>query len=150
MHTLLIETLEKNSLGVQASGCLLHKVRITQRRAISSSDINQYLQNLTGKDFTAKDYRTWAGSALALAYLREAPWEDEAQAKREVVEVIRQVSSQLGNTPAVCRRCYVHPAVLSAYLAGSLRGQRKARARKGLRAEEAALVRFLEALEPQA
>ncbi|TRX73018.1 hypothetical protein FM069_19590, partial [Pseudomonas mangiferae] len=89
---------------------------------------------LTAQYFTAKDYRTWAGSALALAYLREAPWEDEARAKREVVEVIRQVSSQLGNTPAV----------LSAYLAGSLRGQRKARARKGLRAEEAGLVRFLE------
>ncbi len=72
-----------------------------ERHTVSSHDVNSYLQTLTGADFTAKDYRTWAGSALALAVLRELQWESEAEAKRHVVEMVKSVSKQLGNT----RRC---------------------------------------------
>ena len=82
------------------------------RHTVSSSDVNAYLQTLTGADFTAKDSRTWAGSALALALLRELQWEPEPDAKRHVVEMVKNVAKQLGNTPAVCRKCYIHPAVL--------------------------------------
>lgn len=115
-----------------------------ERHTVSSSDVNAYLQTLTGADFTAKDYRTWAGSALALAVLRELQWEPESDAKRHVVEMVKNVAKQLGNTPAVCRKCYIHPAVLDGFLLGTLAELPKPRARKGLRAEEVGLTVFLE------
>ena len=115
-----------------------------ERHTVSSSDVNAYLQTLTGADFTAKDYRTWAGSALALAVLRELQWEPESDAKRHVVEMVKNVAKQLGNTPAVCRKCYIHPAVLDGFLLGTLAELPKPRARKGLRAEEVGLAVFLE------
>ncbi|MGE8149896.1 DNA topoisomerase IB [Pseudomonas vancouverensis] len=114
------------------------------RHTISSSDINTYLQTLTGADFTAKDYRTWAGSVLALAKLRTLSWESETEAKRHVLDMVKQVAKQLGNTPAVCRKCYIHPAVLDGFLAGTLSQLPKARIRKGLSAEEVGLAMFLE------
>lgn len=117
-----------------------------ERRTVSSHDINDYLRSHAGEDFTAKDYRTWAGSALALEHLRKHRWQDEATAKKHLMEVIRQVSSELGNTPAICRKCYVHPAIIEAFLAGELQGLKKARKRKGLSAEEASLMHFLQAL----
>jgi len=84
---------------------------------VSSCDLNAYLREISGQDFTAKDFRTWAGTLLAFHLLRELPdAETEMQAKRNVVDVIKQVAARLGNTPAVCRKCYVHPAVLDAYL----------------------------------
>jgi DNA topoisomerase I len=115
-----------------------------ERHTVSSSDVNAYLQTLTGADFTAKDYRTWAGSALALAVLRELQWEPESDAKRHVVEMVKNVAKQLGNTPAVCRKCYIHPAVLDGFLLGALAELPRPRARKGLRAEEVGLAKFLE------
>jgi DNA topoisomerase-1 len=115
-----------------------------ERHTVSSSDVNAYLQTLTGADFTAKDYRTWAGSALALAVLRELQWEPESDAKRHVVEMVKNVAKQLGNTPAVCRKCYIHPAVLDGFLLGALAELPRPRARKGLRAEEVGLAVFLE------
>jgi DNA topoisomerase-1 len=115
-----------------------------ERHTVSSSDVNAYLQTLTGADFTAKDYRTWAGSALALAVLRELQWETESDAKRHVVEMVKNVAKQLGNTPAVCRKCYIHPAVLDGFLLGALAELPRPRARKGLRAEEVGLAVFLE------
>lgn len=115
-----------------------------ERRVVDSADVNAYLRDLTGADFTAKDYRTWAGSVLALALLRERSSENASDARRQVVEVIAAVAHRLGNTPAVCRKCYVHPAVVDAFLAGELNALPPARARKGLRREEAALLRFLE------
>jgi len=117
-----------------------------ERHCVSSSDINAYLKTLTGADFTAKDYRTWAGSAAALAGLRTLSWETETQAKKHVVEMVRQVARQLGNTPAVCRKCYIHPAVLEGFLLGALRELPKPRVRKGLSEEEAALAMFLQRL----
>jgi DNA topoisomerase I len=115
-----------------------------ERHTVSSSDVNAYLQTLTGADFTAKDYRTWAGSALALSVLRELHWEPESDAKRHVVEMVKNVAKQLGNTPAVCRKCYIHPAVMEVFLLGALAELPRPRTRKGLRAEEVGLAMFLE------
>ncbi|MBT9263607.1 DNA topoisomerase IB [Pseudomonas sp. MG-9] len=115
-----------------------------ERHTISSHDVNAYLQTLTGADFTAKDYRTWAGSALALAVLRELQWESEAEAKRHVVDMVKNVAKQLGNTPAVCRKCYIHPAVVERFMLGALAELPRPRVRKGLRSEEVALAMFLE------
>lgn len=90
-----------------------------ERRHVTSDDVNQYLRDITGQDITAKDFRTWAGTVLAAAALRDAAgFETEAEAKRRVVAAIDSVAKKLGHTRAVCRRAYVHPAVISAYMAG--------------------------------
>ncbi|MGY2373031.1 DNA topoisomerase IB [Pseudomonas sp. SDO524_S393] len=117
-----------------------------ERHTVSSHDVNAYLHSLTGADFTAKDYRTWAGTALALAVLRELEWQPESDAKRHVVATVKSVAKQLGNTPAVCRKCYIHPAVLEHFSLGQLSRLPKPRVRKGLKAEEVALAMFLEQL----
>jgi DNA topoisomerase-1 len=115
------------------------------RHPVSSCDVNQFIQELTGGDFTAKDYRTWAGSALALDDLRRRDWQPEAAARHNLVETVKQVSRQLGNTPAVCRQCYIHPDVLEAFASGELAQLPKARKRKWLSSEEVALLNFLTA-----
>ncbi|ARB30183.1 DNA topoisomerase IB [Pseudomonas tolaasii] len=117
-----------------------------ERHTVTSSDVNAYLHSLTGADFTAKDYRTWAGTAMALAVLRELEWQPESDAKRHVVAMVKDVAKQLGNTPAVCRKCYIHPAVLEHFSLGELSKLPKPRVRKGLKAEEVALAMFLEQL----
>ncbi len=90
------------------------------RHAIDSADVNEYLREITGQHFTAKDFRTWAGSVLASMMLRELePFDSATQAKKNVVQAIASVAARLGNTPSVCRKCYVHPAVLEAYLEGT-------------------------------
>ena len=90
---------------------------------ISSDDVNEYLREISGIDMTAKDFRTWAGTVLAYRALRAlAPVENGKAAKKNVVEAVRLTADQLGNTPAVARRSYVHPAVLEAYLEGSIGG----------------------------
>jgi len=118
-----------------------------ERHRVSSSDVNAYLHELTGAEFTAKDFRTWAGSALALAVLRQLHGEPEAEAKKQIVEMVKSVARQLGNTPAVCRKCYIHPAVLEAFIRGDLAKLPKPRIRKDLRAEEVALTLFLQQQE---
>ncbi|MFJ4193921.1 DNA topoisomerase IB [Pseudomonas sp. NPDC089534] len=115
-----------------------------ERHTVTSSDINACLQALTGADFTAKDYRTWAGSALALAILQEQRWASETEAKHQVMDMIKHVARALGNTPAVCRKCYIHPALIERFMLGELTGLPRPRVRKGLRAEEVALAMFLE------
>ena len=91
------------------------------RHSVDASDVNDYLRQITNEDFTAKDFRTWAGTVLACAMLRELqPPETQTQAKKNVVEAIKRVASRLGNTPSVCRKCYVHPAVLESYMGGAL------------------------------
>lgn len=117
-----------------------------QRHAVGSSEVNQFLQQLTGADFTAKDYRTWAGSVLALDLLRPLAWESESEARRQVAAIVRQVAARLGNTPAVCRRCYIHPAVLDHYQQGRLAALPRVKPRRGLELEEASLLLFLQAL----
>jgi DNA topoisomerase-1 len=89
--------------------------------SIDSSDVNDYLREITEQPFTAKDFRTWAGTVLACLQLREFElFESQTQARKNVVEAIKRVAEQLGNTPAVCRKCYVHPMVLESYLSGDL------------------------------
>ncbi len=90
-----------------------------ERHSIDSADVNEYLHEITGEHFTAKDFRTWAGSVLASAMLREfEPFSTATEAKKNIVQAIAAVASRLGNTPSVCRKCYVHPAVIEAYLGG--------------------------------
>lgn len=91
------------------------------RRPVSSQDVNRYLRETCGADYSAKDFRTWAGTVLAAVALREAgTFESEAEAKHNVVGAIERVARRLRNTRAVCRRSYVHPAVIDSYLDGSL------------------------------
>jgi DNA topoisomerase-1 len=88
---------------------------------IDSSEVNDYIHRVAGEDFTAKDFRTWAGTVLAVRTLRScSPCVKKGQARKNVVACIKAVAARLGNTPAVCRRSYVHPAVLQAYLGGLL------------------------------
>ncbi|MCE4069306.1 MULTISPECIES: DNA topoisomerase IB [Pseudomonas] len=114
-----------------------------QRHMIDSRDINTYLREHAGEEFTAKDYRTWAGTTLALEHCRRTRWEDEKSANRQLKAIIQQVADELGNTPAICRKCYIHPRVIEAFLAGELNGLRKSRKRQNLSAEEATLLAFL-------
>jgi DNA topoisomerase I len=123
-----------------------------ERHAIDSSDVNEYLREITGQHFTAKDFRTWAGSVLACDLLRGmGAFESAAQAKKNVVAAIKAVALKLGNTPAVCRKCYVHPAVLEAYLGGITLEEAKAQLDEEigahaaeLRKEERTFLRLLE------
>ena len=93
--------------------------------------MNEYLREITGEDFTAKDFRTWAGTVLAAQLLRDfAGFDSEAQAKKNIVRAIEAVAKRLGNTKAVCRKCYIHPAVLDSYLDGSMLATVAQRARR--------------------
>jgi DNA topoisomerase I len=127
-------------------------------RDIGSSDVNDYLRDISGQDFTAKDFRTWAGTALAAQALREfEDFDSKAAARRNVTRAIERVAKRLGNTKAVCRKCYVHPAVIDAYMDRSLVATLKERAETELRntlsrlpPEEAAVLALLQqAMEQQ-
>jgi DNA topoisomerase-1 len=88
---------------------------------VDSADVNEYLREISEQDFTAKDFRTWAGTVLACTMLQEfEAFQSQTQAKKNVVQAIKDVAEHLGNTPAVCRKCYVHPAVLDTYFSGGL------------------------------
>ena len=88
---------------------------------VDSDTVNDYLREITGEDFTAKDFRTWAGTVLAALALQEfEAFDSQTQAKKNVVRAIERVAERLGNTPSVCRKCYVHPTILDAYLDGSM------------------------------
>lgn len=113
------------------------------RRPVGSSDINDYLREASGADFTAKDYRTWAGSVFALAALRAIEPQSGAHAHKHLVETIKTVAATLRNTPAVCRRCYIHPAVIEGFEAGELGDLPKVKTRRGLKADEAAFAALL-------
>jgi DNA topoisomerase-1 len=148
-----------------------------RRQTIDSADVNAYLRQITGQDFTAKDFRTWAGTVLATLALQEfAEFDSQARAKKNIVQAIKTVAERskrseraallckknivqaiktvaerLGNTPTICRQCYVHPAVLDAYLDGSMLRTLKRRAERemreslsGLHAEEAAVLVLLQ------
>lgn len=90
-------------------------------RNVTSNDVNEYLREITQEDFTAKDFRTWAGTVLAARAFKEVrQFDSQAQAKRNIVSAIESVAKKLGNTRAVCRKCYIHPAVVNSYLDGTL------------------------------
>jgi DNA topoisomerase I len=118
------------------------------RQTIGSEDVNAYIREISGQEFTAKDFRTWAGTLLAVAALTEVgPWSTQRQAKANVLRAIDRVAEQLNNTRAVCRKYYVHPAVFESYLAGTmldaLQNGTKESARSALNGEEASVVRLL-------
>ena len=97
--------------------------------------MNDYLREITGKDITAKDFRTWAGTVLAAMALNELEsFDSAAQAKRNLRAAIEKVSARLGNTPTICRKCYVHPEVLNSYMDGNLVLELKSKAESELRA----------------
>lgn len=98
--------------------------------SITSGDVNQYLRALSGGEFTAKDFRTWSGTVMAAEELRRSPsCVNKTRGKKQIVLAIEVVSKRLGNTPSVCRKSYVHPAVLDAYLDGTIHSTRVRRAR---------------------
>jgi DNA topoisomerase-1 len=119
---------------------------------IDSEDVNDYLRAIAGDEFSAKDFRTWAGTVLATLALQELEsFDSKARAKKNVVRAIESVAAQLGNTPAICKRSYVHPAVIETYLDGQLakvlkqRAEQKLRAKIGsLRPEETAVLALLQ------
>jgi DNA topoisomerase I len=122
-----------------------------ERHTVSSTEVNAYLREITGEDITAKDFRTWAGTNLAALALREFRRVDsEAMRKRAVVRAVERVAKSLGNTPAICRRCYIHPAIFEGFVDGTLLATLAEQTRlylareiEGMSAEEAAVVAFL-------
>ena len=120
------------------------------RQTVGSEEVNAYLKEVTGQDFTSKDFRTWAGTVLAAQLLREfSAYASDAEAKRNIVRAVEQVAKRLGNTKAVCRKCYIHPAIFDAYLDGSMldtiaqRARRISRAVDRLTHEETAVLSLL-------
>ena len=129
-----------------------------ERRVIESSDVNQYLREVTGQDFTAKDFRTWAGTVVAAHTLREmGAAETKTELKQNINAAVKTAAERLGNTPTICRKCYVHPSVLDAYEDGSLltseigrRERRMISPDDGLAVEEAEVLAFLRRMEREA
>lgn len=127
-----------------------------QPQKIESADVNAYLREIGGEEFSAKDFRTWAGTVLAAIALRDlGKFETKAQAKKNLVQAIDNVARRLGNTPSVCRKCYIHPVVLDSYLDGVTLEQVRAKASAALAAagrnggaelndEERAVLAFLQ------
>ncbi len=121
-------------------------------RNITSQDVNEYLKEITGEDFTAKDFRTWAGTVLAAMALNAVgAFETKKEAKANIKQAITAVAKMLGNTPAICRKCYVHPGVLENYLDGkSIEGLKKKTEEAledqhvDLREGEKAILKFLQ------
>jgi DNA topoisomerase-1 len=119
---------------------------------ISSTDVNAYLREIAGAEFSAKDFRTWSGTVLAAFTLREfGQFKNQKQARRNLVSAIEDVARRLGNTPTICRKCYIHPAVMDGYLDGKTIGVLKARAAadlyapsSSLSADEKAVLAFLQ------
>ncbi|WBY02673.1 DNA topoisomerase IB [Ramlibacter tataouinensis] len=92
-----------------------------QVRELTSTDVNAYLREISGSEITAKDFRTWGGTVMAALALQDAGMADtQAAMKKSLRDAIADVAARLGNTPAICRKCYVHPEVLAAWQAGEL------------------------------
>ncbi len=122
-----------------------------QRQTVTSADVNAYLKEVSGAHITAKDFRTWTGTVLAAMALSEFEKADsKARAKKNVTRAVERVASMLGNTPTICRKCYVHPHIVDAYLDGGLLlevqediDRQLSGELESLRAEEAAVLSFL-------
>ncbi len=124
-----------------------------ERHRITSDDVNDYLHAIAGDTFSAKDFRTWHGTVLAVLALQELHAADDGRpTKRTVTQAVERVAARLGNTPAICRKCYIHPAVIAAFAEGRLietltiGGRRAASGRsspRGLGSDEAMVLRFL-------
>jgi DNA topoisomerase I len=124
-----------------------------ETRDLTSSDVNAYLKEISGEDITAKDFRTWHGTVLAALALHEfEKFDNQAGAKKNIREAIQRVAARLGNTPTICRKCYIHPEILNTYVEGSLlldvKEKIEAELRDdlpGLKPEEAAVLTLLQA-----
>ena len=120
-------------------------------RDVTSSDVNAYLREISGEDITAKDFRTWHGTVLAAMALQEfEKFDTQAGAKRNIRDAIHKVAARLGNTPTICRKCYIHPEIITTYIEGSLLLEVKDQVEKELRddlatikPEEAAVLALL-------
>lgn len=120
-------------------------------RPVTPAQINAYIKEATGPEFSAKDFRTWGGTVLAASeFASVGPAESETELKKNIVRVVRSVAEELGNTPTVCRGSYIHPAVIDAYMSGvtidEFRPKRERKIRRtseGLYPEEKALIRLL-------
>ena len=116
---------------------------------VTSDDVNEYLREITGQDFTAKDFRTWSGTVLAFLALQEFPDSiSPANSKRNVKQAVEAVARMLGNTASVCRKCYIHPELIESYLRGNLfqTKESNAKVRRGFRPEDASVMRLLASL----
>ena len=128
-----------------------------QPRSVTSDDVNEYLRHITGQAISAKDFRTWGGTMLAGIQLRKmGPAPSRRQATWNINQTIDKVAERLGNTRAICRRYYIHPALLDAYLEGLVPGpsansfndgNRRKRSGAALRRDEVAILQFLQDLE---
>lgn len=124
-----------------------------QAHAIGSADVNDYLRTISGEAYTAKDFRTWSGTVLAaLALDAFETFDSDTQARKNIVRAIEAVAEKLGNTPSICRKCYVHPAIIESYLDGTTLQALRTRTEHamtdelhGLQPEEAAVVALLQA-----
>jgi DNA topoisomerase-1 len=123
-----------------------------RRQSVDSGDINQYLQDISGREITAKDFRTWAGTMLASSALRKlGPATSEREAKANIVRAVDEVARRLGNTRAVCRKYYIHPVIIEAYLQGEVvvpvpepKNPKREHPSAALRREEAAVLEFIQ------
>lgn len=123
-----------------------------EQHTVGSADVNDYLRAITGEDYTAKDFRTWSGTVLAALALQQfEKFDSETQAKKNIVRAIESVAEKLGNTPTICRKCYVHPAVIDSYLDGTIMEALRERATRelvddlhSLSPEEAAVLALLQ------
>ncbi len=120
-----------------------------EAHAIESDDVNEYIRAISGEDFTAKDFRTWEGTvACAMLLADRSPIDAETERKRQVADAMKLVATRLGNTPTVCRACYVHPAILATYLENGTLGRFRADAiRNGMSGEERSVLRLLQRLQ---
>ena len=129
---------------------LFQYVENGEARDVTSQDVNDYLRQIAGEEFTAKDFRTWGGTVLAaIALSKQDEFETKKQAKSNIKTAICAVAELLGNTPAVCRKCYVHPVIVEAYLKrtpiAGLNGNAKSLTPPNLRGAERAVLKFLHA-----
>jgi DNA topoisomerase-1 len=123
-----------------------------EARDVTSQDVNDYLREIAGEDFTAKDFRTWGGTVLAaIALSKQEEFQTKKQAKSNIKTAICAVAELLGNTPTVCRKCYVHPVIVEAYLnrtrIAGLNGDTKSSTSPNIRGAERAVLKFLHARE---
>ena len=122
-----------------------------RRRVVTSADVNKYLREATGAEFTAKDFRTWAGTLLAVIALRDEPKQSSLRkTKNTLLRAVERVAADLGNTVSVCRSCYIHPYVLECYADGTLRRKLATPRRRlrGLSPDECAVLGLLETRRP--
>jgi DNA topoisomerase I len=112
-------------------------------RVVGSADVNQYVREAAGEDFTAKDFRTWAGTMLAAESLERCEFSTATEAQKKLKTAIADVAARLGNTVAVCRKSYIHPVILDAYLEGSYPVKAPVKTMRGLSAREAAVLSLL-------